>query len=401
MSCGFDRDKLSGYYDGELDASARAEAERHISGCSECLRELGEIKSAAVLVKGLPPLKAPASIAEGVSRVVAQGAPRAGKLHSLEKTRRGLWWITGIAAAVFVAANVTFFMGEAPRSAPQTSAAPALGSSTLADRAKAAPAEAPAPRPADTLRKAASVEAAATERRALEEKSRGEREAKDAAPDAGWKKAVEVQEKKAETAAAPPAAKAVPPPPPAAAAPAPGAPPPPPAAPAGPAPALERAEGRNQDGLAALPRELAFCSLKLPAQRAKVEEILAKYGAEIPAINSKARAFRPEGLKSVVLSLNPKTYAAMKVELEKLGDARLVPGNPDDEVLVKCQGLEAGKTDKPRAAVASGGARAASPPPGFGGRDSKEGAAERQVILHLLQVVELPAPPGLSPRTRD
>jgi anti-sigma factor RsiW len=393
MSCGFDQDKLSGYYDGELDASARAEAERHISACSDCLRELGEIKSAAVLVKGLPRLKAPASIAEGVSRAVAQGAPRAGRIRSLDKTRRGLWWITGIAAAVFMAANVTFFLGEAPRSAPQTSAAPALGSSTLADQAKAEPAEAPAPRPVATLRKSAPVEEAAPGRRALEEKSRGEREAKDAAPDAGWKKAAEVPPKKAETAAAPPAAKAVPHPAPAAAAPAPGAPPPPPAAPARPAPALERAEGRNQDGLAALPRELAFCSLKLPAQRAKVEEILAKYGAEIPAINSKARAFRPEGLKSVVLSLTPRTYAAMKVELEKLGDARLVPGNPDDEVLVKCQGLEAGKADRPKAAVASGGVRAASKPSApnvFGGKDSKEEAVERQVILHLLQVVELP-----------
>ena len=59
MNCAFDKEKLTGYYDGELEAAEKAEVERHIASCSECLRELGELKSAAILVKELPRLRAP------------------------------------------------------------------------------------------------------------------------------------------------------------------------------------------------------------------------------------------------------------------------------------------------------------------------------------------------------
>ena len=47
MSCAYDKERLTGYFDGELEAADRAEVENHISACSECLRDLGEIKSAA------------------------------------------------------------------------------------------------------------------------------------------------------------------------------------------------------------------------------------------------------------------------------------------------------------------------------------------------------------------
>ena len=86
MNCAFDKEKLTGYFDGELENAEKGEVEKHISACSECLRELGEIKSAAKLVKTLPRLKAPASIAEGVRREVAA----TGRVHSLARYRKSI-----------------------------------------------------------------------------------------------------------------------------------------------------------------------------------------------------------------------------------------------------------------------------------------------------------------------
>ena len=84
MNCAFDKEKLTGFYDGELGAAEKAEVERHIASCSECLRDLGELKSAALLVRDLPRLRAPKSIAEGVSREIQA----AGKVHVFSKVRR-------------------------------------------------------------------------------------------------------------------------------------------------------------------------------------------------------------------------------------------------------------------------------------------------------------------------
>src|SRR5688572_891593 len=105
MNCAFDKEKLTGYYDGELEAAEKAEVERHIASCSECLRELGELKSAALLVKELPRLRAPRSIAEGVSREIKS----AGKVHVLAKVRRNVLWASAAAAALFIGVNVVYF----------------------------------------------------------------------------------------------------------------------------------------------------------------------------------------------------------------------------------------------------------------------------------------------------
>src|SRR5437870_2565303 len=110
MSCAFDKEKLTGYYDGELEAAEKAEVERHIASCSECLRELGDLKSAAILVKDLPRLRAPRSVSEGVAREIQA----AGKVHRFAKVRRNVLWACAAAAAVFVALNVAYF-ARAPR----------------------------------------------------------------------------------------------------------------------------------------------------------------------------------------------------------------------------------------------------------------------------------------------
>src|ERR1041384_8491576 len=96
MNCTFDKEKLPGYYDGRLDSAEKAEVERHIASCSECLRELGELESAAILVKELPRLRAPRSIAEGVSREMQA----AGKVHNFAKMRRTVLWASAAAAAL-------------------------------------------------------------------------------------------------------------------------------------------------------------------------------------------------------------------------------------------------------------------------------------------------------------
>ena len=95
MNCAFDKEKLSAYYDGELAVGEKAEVERHIASCSECLRDLGELKSAALLIKELPRLRAPKTIAEGVSREIQA----AGKVHSLARFRRILLWSSEIGRA--------------------------------------------------------------------------------------------------------------------------------------------------------------------------------------------------------------------------------------------------------------------------------------------------------------
>ncbi|HVE41392.1 MAG TPA: zf-HC2 domain-containing protein, partial [Planctomycetota bacterium] len=121
MNCAFDKEKLSGYYDGELDAAEKAEVERHIASCSECLRELGELKSSALLVKELPRLRAPRSIAEGVAREIQT----AGKVHQFAKVRRSVLWAAAAAAGIFVVLNVAYFIrAERPSGDPAVVAKP-------------------------------------------------------------------------------------------------------------------------------------------------------------------------------------------------------------------------------------------------------------------------------------
>ena len=118
MNCAFDKEKLTGYYDGELEAAEKAEVERHIASCSECLRELGELKSAAILVKELPRLRAPRSIAEGVAREIQT----AGKVHSFVRMRRTILWASAAAAALFVGLNVMYFSTADKKESPVAAA---------------------------------------------------------------------------------------------------------------------------------------------------------------------------------------------------------------------------------------------------------------------------------------
>src|SRR5262249_17384729 len=108
MTCTFDKEKLSGYYDGELDGAEKADVERHLASGSEGLRELGGLNSSALLVKELPRLRAPRSIAEGISREIQS----AGKVHRFAAMRRNVLWACATAAGLLVALNVVYFSSQ-------------------------------------------------------------------------------------------------------------------------------------------------------------------------------------------------------------------------------------------------------------------------------------------------
>lgn len=126
MSCAYDKERLTAFFDGELDAAERAATERHVSECSECLRDLGEIKSAALAVKTLERPRAPRSIAEGVAREIAAS----GKVKRLDLWRRRVLWAVSAAAIVLVTLNVMFFMKPPAGPEQARNGAPAAGLGT-------------------------------------------------------------------------------------------------------------------------------------------------------------------------------------------------------------------------------------------------------------------------------
>ena len=120
MSCAFDKERLTAFFDGELDVAERAETERHISGCSECLRDLGEIKSAASAVKTLERPRAPRAIAEGVTREIAAR----GRVRKLDVWRGRLLVGVAAAAVLLIALNISFFAKPPVTDEPLARSAP-------------------------------------------------------------------------------------------------------------------------------------------------------------------------------------------------------------------------------------------------------------------------------------
>lgn len=74
MACDLDRDRLSAYHDGQLDARSKADVEAHLAGCGDCRRELEEIRSAARLVQSLGRARAPEWLAERIRQEIARSA---------------------------------------------------------------------------------------------------------------------------------------------------------------------------------------------------------------------------------------------------------------------------------------------------------------------------------------
>jgi hypothetical protein len=415
MNCAFDKEKLSGYYDGELEAAEKAEVERHIASCSECLRELGELKSAAILVKELPRLRAPRSLSEGIAREIQA----AGKVHHFAKLRRNVLWACAAAAGVFVVLNVAYFvrMEKTAADAPPVAAKavpPSIASVPP-------PAEKPEPEPVakqqeDTRRGVADRSAREKERSAAAEERkntfgeakkedllRAEEPARKLPTDAP--RPVPAPEKPAVARSAEPKPAGLPAP---ASTAAPR--PPVPAAPAAPLagkddarpaepPAEKAAGGKKDESLArdleakakravdpqgeAAPTHFTLASTQLSKARPLMEQTLRTLGVKIP--NTPPATLKGMSGKAVqtestfALELTDSQMARLKQELEKSGHCRLVQASPGDPVLA--QFGDTGLYRPAKKEVASGGAptvkKAVEAPKG---EASKAGALESKEV---------------------
>jgi len=420
MNCAFDKEKLSAFYDGELAAAEKAEVERHIASCSECLRDLGELKSAALLIKELPRLRAPQSIAQGVSREIQA----AGKVHVLSRFRRIVLWSSAAAAGLFIAANVVYLVNAGremspaasrPLGAPLAQSAPSADEPRAAralqesDRATSRDSGVPMRREAPADKSAPEAEAKRDAFKQLEE-SRKDNLAK-AAKEAG---AAEAPAKSAEPATPAPvtAAPAAPAAKPAAKPQAPAGeelaeksvrketeqiPPKPEAdlkakvaaAPA-PAPAPAAAVG----GPTLAPVQYNVVTTQIAKARPRIEDSLKKMGVTVPVPPPKPTRNR-EAENTLVLELTDAQLLKLRDELEKPGDARMVVASPVEPVLpgFRSGGLYGAKKE------AAGGGKPAPAAKDLKDEDAKAPAEappepRRRVTLHLVEQKNLPPAEG-------
>ncbi|HZE95926.1 MAG TPA: anti-sigma factor [Planctomycetota bacterium] len=437
MNCAYDKEKLTGYYDGELSAAEKADVERHIAACSECLRELGELKSAALLVRELPRLRAPLSIAEGVSLEIQA----AGKVHVLASFRRKILWASAAAAGLFLLVNVMYFTAAKQR-APLASSAPLSPAiARIPEAQKAAPEFAEKGDPA-ALRMEAdrSLADEGLKRRAMEE-SRKDLAGSDGKragdkPGAAAPKADALNElersklagagkelpaRPAEAPAAPPAA-----PVPAATAKPAAEPAPPKMEAPKPEPAkdavVEKAAAKKESeplaksnadlkakvASAVVPAELpplncTISSLQLSKSRKTLEDSLKKMGvaAQQPPQPMKAPRNR-DSENTLVLEVTDSQLAKLREELEKPGDARLMVTEPSDMFMSQYKsGGIFGRKEPVAAPVARSAGAAPKDKDAKDGEDAAKNQAEagavpeakRKVTLRMVEVKTLPRDP--------
>jgi hypothetical protein len=423
MNCAYDKEKLTGYYDGELGAAEKAEVERHIASCSECLRDLGELKSAALLVKELPRLRAPVSIAAGVSREIQA----AGKLHVLAKFRRTVLWASAAAAGLFIVMNVMYFKASKPEAAMALKAQPVqpIASTGVVKQEAPDPAANAAPqsrRPfedgqrQEDLRRAQESDrkdaVPAAEEQKLAARSVDALKKADDKPEKPREKAA-AEEPKAPAAALPTAPAAPPSPKPGAA--------PMPAEPKGEAAKpvvaqkereLEKVEpgfapkvdpsAKAKSAAAEAPADLApiHCTLsttQLAKARPRMEDALKKLGVALPPAQPNIKGPRPLPENVLTIEISDSQLAALREELEKAGDVKLMQSYPVEPVLPQFRGggLFAKKETQSGGAAAAGKAK-----PDAKDKDGKDAPAldaaaaaepRRKVTLHLVEVKTLPA----------
>lgn len=431
MNCAYDKEKLTGYYDGELAAAEKAEVERHIASCSECLRDLGELKSAALLVKELPRLRAPKSIAEGVSREIRA----AGKVHSLAKVRRLVLWASAAAAGIFIVLNAMYLSNQKAPSAAPTAACDVPERERSLARAAGDPAPLkPPPPPARSYGAEPTksvdrlVEQDAEVRRQVEARNPGDavqkrpaalpveesgklalREKAEAPAPASPKpgEALSKTDGRAELGAgATPAAPA-----PSAMAKSAAAAPVAPAAElrvetkaladkAKPAEEAETARKPEEDAkgkvaAAGPPAELKPAQYNVVAKeiakaRPRIEESLKKMGLSMPAPAPQPmkQPRNRDAENTIVLDLTDAQLAQLHEDLEKPGDTRMVQASPVEPVLAPFRGNGLFAKKDP----AAGGKAAAAKEKDAKDRESEDLAAgpRRKVTLHLIESKTLP-----------
>lgn len=99
------REQLSAYLDGELEAEERQRLEAHLMACADCQRELAELRQTRQLLRALPAPALPRSFTLPVPEAAPARDTRAAAVSS-RRARSGEWvaraaqWVGGIAAAV-------------------------------------------------------------------------------------------------------------------------------------------------------------------------------------------------------------------------------------------------------------------------------------------------------------
>jgi anti-sigma factor RsiW len=111
--------RLQAYFDGELDASAALEVERHLQGCTDCAALLADLEATRQLIRRDAPYhRAPAGLRESImaslDREEGVQTPPFGRLSF---SRRFLSGAASGASATALAAMLVFFLGV-PRPDP-------------------------------------------------------------------------------------------------------------------------------------------------------------------------------------------------------------------------------------------------------------------------------------------
>ena len=111
--------RLQAYFDGELDASAALEIERHLQGCADCAVLLTDLEATRQLIRrDAPYYRAPAGLREGImaslDRDEGVRTPTAGRLSF---SRRFLSGAASGAGVMALAAMMVFFLAV-PRPDP-------------------------------------------------------------------------------------------------------------------------------------------------------------------------------------------------------------------------------------------------------------------------------------------
>ena len=147
MSCRRFRKRLGSHLEGELGGRAREALRRHLEDCPRCAEEAEALRSTAALLRGLPPVEAPAHLSQ---RIIARLRDGEGRERWLD--RASARWLAVAVAGALVLALVTAGVRQlaappGPDAAQSARAAPQANPPDLGLRPLVGAAEAPEDEP--------------------------------------------------------------------------------------------------------------------------------------------------------------------------------------------------------------------------------------------------------------
>ncbi|HXV37308.1 MAG TPA: zf-HC2 domain-containing protein [Myxococcota bacterium] len=107
MKCSRVRSHLGDHLEGDLDLAWRARVDEHLDRCSDCARELSELRSTVALLRSLPREAAPSELASEVMRRIESGeAPQPAVKLALQRVLDARL-VAGLAAGLVAVAILT------------------------------------------------------------------------------------------------------------------------------------------------------------------------------------------------------------------------------------------------------------------------------------------------------